>query len=859
MKKRTVYFVLCTAYFIMGFGAAYGAQAGRFTKFAASARIAAVQAFKQNSLVRKATAGADMFVHNAHSYLSNYSSIKPILPVPQKKIFEIKKFTLAQENGIDPMTGEKKPFYTMIYCDGKISKGWESANYFYCLQHELSADTLHLSPADNNKLALATLNSHPKETINPLYFSSILPHLTSENDRVFYTQKFVNSGNMRLLYPSELEKVFELLPLQYRSRLALECLTAPFYTFPFKYPIVFLIKQLWVKEDAFFNAKKLLEGDALLGQRSHEGLEVTTQTVLDIFTTPEQKNEFALYCLQDPFFLKTGDVLTLIEKLLLPSDKAECAERFVVGRDSCYLLRNFLEYISRDRKNLIALRDLEKSFELLSDAHDPYSLSDLNDRIEIMIKNLTLESDIFYYLEKRMNGLCMDTNHLCSLLDNLTNEQKNRFILKKFEKSFDSLKNEHITCMVQRLSCEEDKACYIKKFIDGGKYSTFEPAQLGKFCGPFAQPILEKSFDGLTERQIGALIPHLSESVQSEWFKKLVTSEKATFLSVCAPTVPVQGPLFSGYSLTRLSQILGWMADGDGYTSYLKNKESREHFFKRITNFTEGEYLKGRVVLYHGQNDLWAFLEKMFKALLLIKGVSTPEKFVWLRLTLKALLTDKQVAEIRAYGAYGKSGKEFDNYRFKLLFTNLHLLANDWGSNSLLYVLSNMDQSAGKRFDFDEGIGNLFAELDMMEIYKKLRTEDPDLFNRLYDLYKAEVLTRGAVGRLIAFSLRRSVAQELCCPTASGAGVHPLKINGKWTTDITEIADHFSQVPDRNEFFLIADKRITDPQEAAQAGVIMETFTSAPTEGSQIYAQELDVEFNKMRERVTQLLNRPVA
>jgi hypothetical protein len=883
MKVKNVYFVLCAAYFIMGTGTVCGAQASRFIKFAVAARIAAVEAFKQNSLVKKVTAGADILVHNAHSYLSKYSSLKPVLPLPQKKIFEIgkatilqenrinrmtgekepiyRKFTLAQENGIDPMTGEEKPFYTMLYCDGKISEGGGLGRYFFYLKYELSTDALHLSPADNNKLALATLNSHPNEVIDSLYFSSILPHLTSETDRVFYTQKLIANEKIKFLYTSELEKIFELLPSEHRSRLAAECLTAAFHTFHFKPSIVFLIKQLWMEEDAFLNAKKLLEGGVLSGQLSSEGSLVTTQTVLDIFTTPEQKNRFAFHCLQDPFSLRAEDVLILIEQLLLPSDRAECAERYVVGRDSYYLLRALLEYIPSDRKNLIALRDLEKSFKTLGNSHAHYNLSDLNDRIGIMIKNLILESDVFHYLEKRMDASYTQAEQLSSLLDYLTNEQKNRFILKKFDKSFDSLKNEHIACMIQRLSCEKDKVCYTKKFIDSGKYTTFEPAQLEKFCGFFAQPILEKSFDALNEVQIGALIPHLSESVQAEWFKKLATSEKATFLSVCAPTTPAQGPLFSDYSLTRLPLILGWMAEGrHSHTDYSSTKESRQHFFDRITKFTEGEYHKDRIVLYHGQNDLWAFLEKIFKAVIFTsQGIETPEKFVWLRWTLQPLLTDKQVAEIRAYGACGKSGKEFNNYRFKVLFTNLHLLANSWGSNSLLYTLTNSDQSAGSRFDFDKGISALFAELGMTGIYKKLRTEEPNLFNRLYDLYKKEVHSRGNVGRLIAFSLPRDIACALCYPTASGAGVRPLKINGKPTTDITEIADHFGQVPDRHEFCLIADKCITNPQEAAQAGVIMETFTSAPTEESQTYAQELDVEFNKMIERTVQLLGKRVA
>ncbi len=865
MKLKGLFIPLCGLFFVLEPGVVHGSQLARLGRLAAAARSATVQAVKQSEVVRKVTAKADVLTHKARSYFEKYPTIKSVLPIPPKKILELGRFTIAQEPSADPLTGETRSFYTMVYCDGKVSEGWKLFSYFFDLEHKGkdAASFMQLSSEDHNKIALAALNSHAVDC-HSVYFSSVLPYVTSEADRVFYTEKFIQSGQVKALYPSQIEKIFGLLPWQHRSRLALECLKPMFSSVfsPSLRAIVVLIKQLEAEKDAFFYAKELLS--LLSNQRPSDGTPIAIQDVLDIFAVPEQKSRFALYCLQDPR-LQSENALSLLEYVLAPSDRAACAEQYIVHSDRSYLsvnsLQKFMNYLPEKRKNFIALDDLEKCFEMLGKAHGHFSLSSLNDRMELMIKALTVESDIFHYLEKRIDApLVMREDQLLSLLSHLLDGQKNKFILKKLEKSFDNLRIGYLACMIDCLSCADDKARYSTRLLQDGKCRDLSPLQLGRLCGPIAQAVLEKSFDTLNETQVGALIPHLPNSVRAEWFKRLATSEKATFLSVCVPTAPVQGPLFSCYSLTHLSQITGWFTEYWEHRSafdYAQRKESRTHFFERIMRFTEGEYLKNRIVLFHGQNDQWAFLETLFKRLLFVsRGVETPKKFVWLRFSQEAGLTNQESAEISIHGVSGEDGKKFEKYRFKVLFANLHLLANHWGSNSLLYTLTNSDQSAGRRFDFTGSIENQCAELGMAEEYKQLLAEDPKMFDRLYDLYKSEVLARGDIGRLIVFSLPRPIAQSLCYPTRSGGGVYPLKVNGKLTTDVTEIADHFDQAPASNEYCLILHQYITDPKKAAEAGVVMETFSSASTEESQKYAQEFERELDRTMNRVAQLLHK---
>ena len=282
-----------------------------------------------------------------------------------------------------------------------------------------------------------------------------------------------------------------------------------------------------------------------------------------------------------------------------------------------------------------------------------------------------------------------------------------------------------------------------------------------------------------------------------------------------------------------------------------KNLEPLRHVLLSAARFTEQEYKKGNIVLFHGQHDQWAFLRDIFDMLgYLAEGKEPSKQHVPVRFQREPVLSSEEVIELRANGVVN-----YDKHRFKVLFVNLDYNANGYGSNSALYVYSNMDQSAGSRFTRKTGIRNQFIAFGLEKEYQELLTEDPTVFDRLYDLYKKDVVARGNMGRLLAFSLPPQCARELCYPTISGGRIHPAKINSYSTTDIVTISQNFGETTDHNnEYGLILDKRVTHAQAAKEAEVIIEGFTTAPTAESKQYEQAYRHERENLKNRLLELL-----
>jgi hypothetical protein len=308
-------------------------------------------------------------------------------------------------------------------------------------------------------------------------------------------------------------------------------------------------------------------------------------------------------------------------------------------------------------------------------------------------------------------------------------------------------------------------------------------------------------------------------------------------------------------------------------------------FFEEISAFARQEYAKGNIVLFHGQHDKWEFFEKIFSALLHIKyGTTPPKDYVRLRFCEQAVLSDSEVAEIRREGI---TRETYDKYRDKVLFTNLHLLANHLGSNSLFYILENRNSDQSSRSLNCDVIRDAFTVLDIPDeldssprdlqnqfysfFYRIFKEEcdsgvelecDPEVeletesflwLYKLYMLYKKAVVARNDTGRLVALSLPKDVARTVCYATTSGGPLKPVIINNQPTTDIITIAENYDQVPFDNEYALILSETITNPEKAAAAGIVMKTFTSEPTEESKKYEAEFEAEFAKVMNRIKQM------
>lgn len=368
-----------------------------------------------------------------------------------------------------------------------------------------------------------------------------------------------------------------------------------------------------------------------------------------------------------------------------------------------------------------------------------------------------------------------------------------------------------------------------------------------------------------------------------EW-KKSLHVDKTVYKDLLAPfdfcrnnKTSAGRPLFSNaYFESTITYFLGW--------SFALNRMPTDKYIlailEKIRVFTAQEYAKERIVIFHGQHDQWEFFEKIFNALLKIKyGTTTPKDYVRLRFCEQPLLSDEEATEIRRDGI---TKITFKKYRPKVLFVNLHLIANREGSNSLSYILSNSDQTMLQNgFDFNQ-IKTCFANFEMSNELDSLQgnlqnqfynfyhvfKEECDLgleiecdlwLENLYDLYKKAITARNNAGRLVAISLPKEVARTLCYKTKSGAPLNPVLINGELTTDVVTIAENYGQVPFENEYVLILSDTITNPEKAAAAGIVMKTFTSEPTEESKKLEAEFEAEFTKVMDRIAEIYHARIA
>ncbi len=386
---------------------------------------------------------------------------------------------------------------------------------------------------------------------------------------------------------------------------------------------------------------------------------------------------------------------------------------------------------------------------------------------------------------------------------------------------------------------------FLKKYVRFTKAdaSTIAEALLATYFLQLDDPV----------RIVNLLSHSTHENYKKMWAKKLL---KKTSLVTLLTNRLTKGPLFSSYSDRHACQLLNEFYIP--YTIYLESIADSSLKLKKLTemltklaDFTEAEYKKGNIVLFHGQQSQWPFLERWFNELCAIKyGVGAPQQFVRLRFTQKIVLTDQQVQEIRRDGV---TDTTYAEYRPKVLFSNLHVLANDAGSNSLLYVAGNYDQIVynSEHSVITDPLQKIFKEFGFTQEYKKLMREDEKLFELLYELYNELVKEQGNIGRLIAFSLPQSFAKELVYSTTIGGPLCPIKINGKLTTDVVEIAQYFDQVPFANEYCIILSKEITNPAEAYKAQIKMMTF-DALDRSSEAYTK-YSTQFKALSDKVAAL------
>jgi hypothetical protein len=658
-------------------------------------------------------------------------------------------------------------------------------------------------------------------------------------DQITWIKRLIENGGLQKKSCYEIFDIFILLPSPERAPLICLFLKTSLDTLD-SWVIEHLLEELPL-EDRIKCVKQLLE-NGKLEQKHFRKINTVFYTLPE-----EQRSSLTLFFLEKYFdALSEYDIKRTIHNVL-PEDGVPCIKQLIENRkletqslDITKALFNRL--LSNEEGSELALLFLEKSFDVLDEHFTTF-----------LITLLSLEAEKGKYTKKLIeskNIENLDPETLNELFKPFPEEERSRLASLFLEKSCNSLLESGslraLPIFINQLSSETEKANYLHQVIESRKIETFDADQIERMLKPlspeaqihWALSFLEGSYGELPDATLKNLINYCPEGLKEFWFEEF--AKKNNFLNSFISEL-TQGPLFSfEFIMKHHAQIMGTFSNKD-------EAEKAETLIKKAGIFAAQEYAKGNIVLFHGQHDQWAFFEKIFKALLKIK-YNTPisKNYAWVRFIEQALLSDEEVAEIRRDGV---TGSTYTKYRPKVLFTNLHLLANHRGSNSLQYVLSNSDQSAKDQFDATIS-KNQFIELGMEPEYKQLQAEDPQLFENLYQLHKKEVLARGNVGRLIGISLPKKSASELCYSTESRGPLHPHTINDEKTTDITTIAENYDQVGFHNEHALILSDLITNPEKAAAAGISMETFTSDQTEESKKYADELEVELTKVMNKI---------
>ncbi len=514
----------------------------------------------------------------------------------------------------------------------------------------------------------------------------------------------------------------------------------------------------------------------------------------------------------------------------------------------------FYSITGQQEKNDLALLFLETSFEALS-----------ADIVCSVIKNLSDESSKTTYLMKLLESkklTRMQYFFIHQLFAGLSTASADRLACTLFDNFFDSLSTRSSVFLLAKVDSVSQRTDYLKKILGSKKCETLEDQKLralpacidGAHRDWFTWYLLESCFDTLNDGQTASLTSYLSDTYKNVWTEKLL--KKNSFVAALK-TRSAKGPLFSAYVNNNVISIFDCIYDSYSYSTYFSalgdsnvKLKKLEQMLTQLADFSEQEYKKGNIVLFHGQQSQWPFLEQWFNELCHIKyGISAPQKFVRLRFTEKTILTDAEVTYLRDNGVGYWGTSTFKQYRSKVLFANLHVLANHSGSNSFVYVASNSDQTASESNSvIEENLKKIFAEFGLQDDYAKLRLEESEAFLKLYKLYNEGIKDQGNIGRMLAISIPKTTAAKLAYSTTSGGPLQPIMINGKLTTDVVEISENFDQVPFANEYCIILAKEMCNPAHANNVGIKMVTFDSIDHNSAKFI--EFKNEFKSLSNRV---------
>ena len=284
------------------------------------------------------------------------------------------------------------------------------------------------------------------------------------------------------------------------------------------------------------------------------------------------------------------------------------------------------------------------------------------------------------------------------------------------------------------------------------------------------------------------------------------------------------GPLFSNY----LSKNI------ENYVNLFPAKNQKPHFFHLlpyISEYTKKEYQKDHIVLFHGQKSIWVLLEMIYNTLVNVKNNTQPsDNFKHLRFKENSTISIFKKWIIGNFGSCYTAGLK-NNNNDAILFTNLHPAANNKGSNSWHYAVSNHDLSGSEEYFYLGMIEKIFNNLNMTEQYAEIQKNNPRFFTDLYTAFSKCVKEQGNHGNLIAISMPKNLAVQLVYSTHGNGSPMPLTIekNDKTTittTNVITLSENFNSIPLHNAYALILDNRIINKEAAQKAGVTIRYFNT---------------------------------
>ncbi len=234
------------------------------------------------------------------------------------------------------------------------------------------------------------------------------------------------------------------------------------------------------------------------------------------------------------------------------------------------------------------------------------------------------------------------------------------------------------------------------------------------------------------------------------------------------------------------------------------------------------QFAQDRLIFFHTHASHWILLEKLYRKLSALKTTPTPADFIHLRYQQHSSLSNNEIKEIRKNGMRYNDKKGIKTE--PIIFTNVHIAANDYTNNSWHFALDNRDFAGTSRID--QMLSTIFKNLNISKAYERLKKEYPQALTELKELFDAAIKGQGECGQLLVISLPEELAEQCTYSTdPEGRPNYHYLVNKKLTTTSTvALAKNHDLADFKNQHALILIEQILNPKVAQKAYVTIKSF-----------------------------------